>query len=148
MDQPVRAGTYESDFCAWASEQAALLRQRRFGELDVENIAEELESLGRSEKRELVSHLTVLLAYLLKWQFQPAWRGKSWRLTIREQRRRIAKHLGENPSLKAVLPDAIADAYEDALTDVQKETPLNEGDLPTDCPYTKEQILAADFLPE
>jgi len=139
---------YDSDFYAWANEQAALLREGRFAEADVENIAEEIESLGRSEKRELVNRLAVLLAHLLKWQFQPAWRGKSWRLTIKEQRRKLAEHLEENPSLKPLLGEAIGRAYQDAISDVQKDTPLTEDDLPALCPYTPEQVLGAEFLPE
>jgi hypothetical protein len=99
---------YESDFYAWANEQATLLREGRFAEADVENIADEIESLGRSEKRDLVNRLAVLLAHLLKWQFQPVWRGKSWRLTIKEQRRRLSEHLDENPSLKPLVGEAIA----------------------------------------
>ena len=147
-DHRPRTGKYESDFYGWANEQAGLLREGRLAEADIENIAEEIESLGRSEKRELVNRLAVLLAHLLKWQFQPAWRGKSWRLTIKEQRRKIAEHLGENPSLRPNLEDAIARAYRDAIADAQKETSLNEDDLPATCPYTPEQIFDPKFLPE
>ena len=82
------------DFYAWANEQAALLRAGRLTEADIENIAEEIESMGRSEKRELVNRLTVLLLHLLKWQFQPALRGNSWRLSIEKQRYRLEDHLG------------------------------------------------------
>jgi hypothetical protein len=146
-DQP-NTRKYDSDFYAWANEQAALLREGRFAEADVENIAEEIESLGRSEKRELVNRLVVLLAHLLKWQFQPAWRGKSWRFTIKEQRNQLADHLDDNPSLRAHLDDAIARAYQHALVQVQKETALTEGDLPVFCPYAREQIFSPDFLPE
>lgn len=148
MDDQPNTRKYESDFYAWANEQAALLREGRFAEADVENIAEEIESLGRSEKRELVNRLAVLLAHLLKWQFQPAWRGKSWRLTIKEQRRKLSEHLGDNPSLKPLLGEAIGRAYQDAISDVQKDTPLTEDDLPALCPYTAEQVLEAEFLPE
>jgi ribosomal protein L29 len=147
-DHPQKPGNYESDFHAWASEQAALLRDGRLAEADIANIAEEIESLGRGEKRELINRLAVLLAHLLKWRFQPAWRGKSWHLTIREQRRKIAKHLGENPSLRPGLADAITEAYADAISDVQKATPLDEDDLPAACPFTAEQILDTDFLPQ
>jgi len=146
-DQQLQAGKYESDFYAWANEQSALLREGRFTEADIKNIAEEIESLGRSEKRELVNRLAVLLAHLLKWQFQPAWRGKSWRLTIKEQRNKLADHLDDNPSLRATLDEAIARAYKDALVEVQKETTLSEDDLPTNCPYIGEQIFDPDFLP-
>ena len=147
-DHIVRPTTYDSDFYAWANQQAALLRKGRFAEADVENIAEEIESLGRSEKRELVNRLAVLLVHLLKWQFQPAWRGRSWRVTIKEQRRKVAEHLEDNPSLRARLDEAIGRAYQDAIADVQRETPLTEDDLPKVCLHTREQIFAPDFLPE
>lgn len=143
-----RDGRYDTDFHGWANEQAALLRAGRFAEADMENIAEEIASLGGSEQSELVNRLAVLLMHLLKWQFQPAWRGKSWRLTIKEQRRRIARHLKKNPSLRPSLAEAIAEAYEDAVDDVQKETPLTEADLPAASPYTQEQILSPEFLPD
>lgn len=139
--------SYEQDFYAWAMRNAQLLREGRFSEIDVDNIAEELETIGRSEKRELVNRLAVLLAHLLKWQFQPARRSKSWRLTIKEQRRKITKHLGENPSLKATLQEAVAEAHEDAILWVAKETLLDETDLPATCPYTLDEIFQHDFLP-
>ncbi len=139
--------SYEQDFYAWAMSNAQLLREGRFSEIDVDNIAEELETIGRSEKRELVNRLAVLLAHLLKWQFQPARRGKSWRITIKEQRRKIAKHLGENPSLKVMLQETVAEAYEDAILLVAKETLLDETDLPTTCPYMLDEVFQHDFLP-
>ncbi len=94
---------YDQDFYAWANEQAGLLRAGRLSEADIEHIAEEIESMGKSEKRELVSRLTVLLLHLLKWQHQPAFRSKSWRLTLEEQRDRLEDHLADNPSLKSSL---------------------------------------------
>lgn len=139
--------SYEQDFYAWAMRNARLLREGRFSEIDVDNIAEELETIGRSEKRELVNRLAVLLAHLLKWQFQPERRGKSWRLTIKEQRRKIIKNLVDNPSLKATLREAVAEAHEDAILWVAKETPLDETDIPVTCPYTLDEILHYDFLP-
>ncbi len=105
---------YDRDFYAWANEQAALLRAGRLTEADIENIAEEIESMGRSEKRELINRLAVLLSHLLKWQFQPAFRGNSWRLTIEEQRNRVDDHLGDNPSLKSQLDQAMRTAYRSA----------------------------------
>ncbi len=89
---------YEHDFYAWANEQASLLRAGRLSEADIEHIAEEIDSMGRSEKRELVSRLKVLLAHLLKWQHQPGNRGNSWRLTIEEQWREVVDHLADNPA--------------------------------------------------
>ena len=147
MDEPVRA-SYDHDVFGWANEQSALLRAGKFSAADIENIAEEIESLGKSQKSELVSRLTVLLLHLLKWQFQPRLRGTSWELSIKEQRRKVVRHLGENPSLKAKLPEIIEEAYESALFDAQRETGLPERAFPQVCPYAFAQMMAADFWPE
>ena len=92
-----RSHLYDHDFYAWANEQAILLREGKLEQADIEHIAEEIESMGKTEKRELVSRLTVLLLHLLKWRFQPTMRGKSWRLSIEEQRIQLALHLRDNP---------------------------------------------------
>src|SRR5580698_11209673 len=105
---------HDRDFYAWANKQAALLRAGKLDEADFEHIAEEIESMGRTEKRELVSRLSVLLLHLLKWRFQPEKRGPSWEASIRVQRNRLADHLDDNPSLKPLLPKALASAYRDA----------------------------------
>ena len=138
---------YERDFYAWANEQAALLRAGRLSEADIENIAEEIESMGRSEKRELVNRLTVLLTHLLKWQVQPERRGNSWRLTIVEQRLRLAEHLKDNPSLKTALPDAFASAYRLALLGAQQETDLPEDAFPAASPWTINEAMQDGFMP-
>ena len=138
---------YDRDFYAWATEQAALLRAGRFSEADVENIAEEIESMGRSEKRELVNRLTVLLTHLLKWQTQPARRGNSWRLTLLTQRGQLAEHLKDNPSLKSALPAALATAYRFALLEAQKQTGLGEDAFPVACLWTMDQVMADSFMP-
>ncbi len=140
--------TYERDFHAWTLEQAVLLRSGRLVEADIANIAEEIESMGRSERRELLGRLDVLLTHLLKWQFQPGFRGTSWELTIRAQRRKLARHLQQNPSLAASLPAVIADAYGDALLSVQQQTGLAEGACPARCPYAQAEIFADSFLPD
>ncbi len=139
---------YEKDFYAWANQQAALLRAGKLDAADIANIAEEIESMGRTEKRELVSRLAVLLLHLLKWQFQPERRGKSWQFSIREQRRKLHRHMRDNPSLKAVLSEAIVDAYEDAVADALKETSLPESIFPATCPFTYDQMADDGFWPE
>nr|WP_295746020.1 DUF29 domain-containing protein [uncultured Acidocella sp.] len=106
---------YDRDFYAWSKEQAALLRSGKLSEADLEHIAEEIESMGKTEKRELISRLAVLLAHMLKWRFQPERRTKSWRLTIEEQRRQVIRHMRDNPSLKSSLSEAIEEAYGDAV---------------------------------
>jgi hypothetical protein len=139
---------YEQDFYAWANEQAALLRSGQLSAVDIEHIAEEIESMGKTEKRELVSRLTVLLMHLLKWQFQPLLQGPSWRTTIRNQRLDISDHLTDNPSLKAQIPEAIARAYRKAIGEAGLETGLPETTFPAECPWTFEQIGDSGFWPD
>jgi hypothetical protein len=139
---------YEHDFFAWANEQAALLRARKLGEADIENIAEEIESMGRSEKRELIDRLTGLLLHLLKWQFQPGLRGNSWRLSIEEQRYRLEDRLNDNPSLTSQLDKAMRDSYRLALLEAERETGLARNTFPPLCPYSFEQATSPDFWPE
>jgi hypothetical protein len=138
---------YESDVIAWANEQAALLRSGNLAALDIEHIAEEIEDVGKSERRELASRMAVLLAHLLKWQFQPNRRGSSWQRTIKEQRRAVAAHIKETPSLRVSLNDAnwFDGVWADAVTRAIDETGLDS--FPEDCPWTVEQILSRDFYP-
>ena len=101
---------HDTDFHAWANDQATLLRAGRYAAADMEHIAQEIESMGKSEKRELVSRLTVLMLHLLKWRHQPAGRCSSWETSIRIQRIQTQEHLADNPSLKAKLDEAVASA--------------------------------------
>jgi hypothetical protein len=139
---------YERDFYAWANEQAALLRSGDWARADIEHIAQEIESMGRTEKRELVSRLAVLLAHLLKWRFQAGLRGNSWRLTIKEQRYKVADHIDDNPSLKALRDEAMATAYRYALVDAERETGLGGAAFPAVCPWTYSDIMDEAFWPE
>jgi hypothetical protein len=140
--------TYQTDFYAWAMEQAALLRAGRLSAADVANIAEEIESMGRGEKRELVNRLTVLLLHLLKWHFQPGFRSPSWSSSIREQRIRLRSHLKDNPSLKSSLEEAFAEAYELAVIAAARETGLPEIHFPKSAPYRYEQTVDGEFWPD
>ena len=139
---------YDGDVVAWANEQAALLRSGRFSELDIEHIADEVEDVGKSERRELFSRMSQLLAHLLKWNFQPERRGRSWSNTIRFQRRAISKHLADMPSLKPLLNDPgwIEIIWGDAVTLAVKETGID--DFPETCIWPMEQIMDDTFLPE
>jgi hypothetical protein len=139
---------YDRDFYAWANEQAALLRTGRLTDADIGNIAEEIDSIGRGEKRELINRLAALLLHLLKWQFQPAFRGNSWRLTIEERRNRVDDHLGDNPSLKSQLDQAMRTAYRSAANEASIETGFARSAFPAECPYSYEQIMNPDFWPE
>ena len=139
---------YETDFYAWTIEQSKLLKTGHFEQLDIANLVEELESLGKQERRELDSRLGILIGHLLKWDYQPEQRSKTWRATIREQRRATQKLIGQNPSLKPYFVTAIADAYESGKNLVVIETPLDDADLPEQCPYTIEQLLDPNFPPD
>ncbi len=139
---------YEQDFYAWSQQQAALLRAGRAAEADLQNIAEEIESMGKTEKRELVSRLTVLLLHLVKWRFQPMMRGRSWRLSIRGQRLDIRDLLDQNPSLQPVLVQSIGQAWPRALIEAERETGLDESNFPASCPWGPEAVLDDSFLPD
>jgi len=130
---------YETDFYAWTREQAAKLRTG--APIDAEHIAEELESLGRSEEQQLTNRLAVLLQHLLKCEYQPERRSASWDATIKEQRRRVERLLKQNPSLQAKLAECIEDAYQTAVTFAALETGILEEDFPSECPYQPEFIL-------
>ncbi|MBW4550856.1 MAG: DUF29 domain-containing protein [Aphanocapsa sp. GSE-SYN-MK-11-07L] len=132
---------YEQDFYAWTQQQAELLRSGKLDDLDIDNLVEEIESLGRQERQELENRLGVLLGHLLKWHYQSNARSKSWFYTIKEQRRKINRLLDQNPSLKPYLLQAIAIGYEDGLLLVGKETPLNPKQLPQICPFSEAEIF-------
>lgn len=138
---------YEKDFYGWTQEQAALLKAGRFNEIDIENLIEEVETMGRSEKRELESRLTVLLQHLLKWQYQEGRRCKSWNLTIDGQRIQFRKTLKENPGLKPLLGEIVADAYQLAVVYAAKETNISKKVFPEHCPWELSQIIDDSFFP-
>jgi hypothetical protein len=139
-------GDYDADFYRWTQTQAAALRAKDFAALDLENLAEEIESLGRSDRRAIVSHLERLLLHLLKWREQPQGRGPSWRSTIRHARREIAKLVAESPSLHDY-PRQMMAAYRHAREDAADETGLPLATFPEACPWAPEQVLDADFWP-
>lgn len=139
---------YEEDFYGWTQEQAALLRAGRLQDLDIQNLIEEVETMGRSEKRALESRLSVLLLHLLKWHYQPSRRGNSWRFTIAEQRLKFQKVLAQNPGLKSEIQTILADAYEYAALKATHETGLRPDTFPSECPWTLEQTTDKTFFPE
>ncbi len=149
LKQPLTEATsYDTDFHAWALRNAELLRQGRLDELDAEHIAEELESMGASERRELLNRLQVLLLHLLKYQYQPECRGKSWRLTINHQRTAIERLLEQSPSLRRLLDaDSLDKVYRKAVRDVIIETDLDAELFPGGCPYDLAHVLDEDWLP-
>jgi Domain of unknown function DUF29 len=139
---------YEQDFWLWTQTMAQALKSGNFSQLDLENLAEEVESLGRSDRRELQSRLTVLLMHLLKWQFQPEMQSGSWRGTLAEQRIRITKLLKESPSLRSFFELSIDECYDDAKVKASEETGLMMVTFPVICPYEIENILSIEFLPD
>jgi hypothetical protein len=136
---------YDEDFARWAFEQAKALRNGDFAGLDIENIAEELETLGRDEFNKLESILTVIVMHMLKWDHQPERRSRSWAITIRIQRRHAAKQIQGNPSLKPKLSEALAEAYETARLTAANETGLPMRGFPPECPYTWADVTERPF---
>ncbi len=141
-----RSALYDQDYLAWTEQQAALLRAERLGELDIANVAEELEDMGRSEWRELENRLEVLLMHLLKRDHQPSRRSRSWDATIREQRNVFRRLFKRSPSLKRDLEATVAEVYGDALGRAVVETGLDPAVFPNTVPYTLEQILEPEPL--
>ena len=143
---------YDQDFFAWTLDQAEKLRARAAfdhrGDLDWDNLAEEIESVGRSDRREIRTRMGVLLQNLLKWQVQPARRGDSWRQTIAEQRLHIGEVLADSPSLSGVPAAALDWAYGWAVREAARETGLPLTHFPALCPYTISALLDPEFLPE
>lgn len=148
MSISLRSADYEQDFYAWLLRSAQLLKDRKFSELDVENIAEELEGMARSDKRQLINRFAVLLAHLLKWQFQKDKCSKSWKRTIKEQRKRIKLLIDDSPSLRYEINKKINDAYEIAILSAANETGFDEEVFPESCEYTLEEILNNEFYPD
>ena len=140
--------SYESDFYGWTQEQAALLRAGRLADLDIENLIEEVETMGRSEKRELESRLTILLLHLLKWKYQEVRRGRSWELSIIEQRLKFDQILEENPGLKPKLDEILTKAYKFAIIQASRETKISKNVFSQECPWKLSQIIDHDFYPE
>lgn len=140
--------SHDKDVYGWAVHTAQLLKDKKMNEVDFDGIIEELEEMGGSNENQLINRLAQLIFHLLKWQFQPDFRGRSWLGTIEEQRKRTKILIKKNPSLKSKLDESLIDAYDIALSLVRKETPLDLNLLPAECPYTFEQIIDNEFYPE
>lgn len=136
-----RPGLYDDDYLAWCEQQATLLRAGRLDDLDLANIAEELDAMGRSEQGELENRLEVLLTHLLKRDHQTARRSRSWEATINEQRSRLKRLMKRSPSLKRDLAATVAEVYPDALRQAAIETGLDPSAFPETLPWEVDQIL-------
>lgn len=139
---------YEQDFYAWTVEQAKLLRSGKFSKIDALNVAEEIESVGRRDRRELDDRLEDLIVELLKWRSQPGARCGDWRGAILQQRFEIEHIVEDSPSLRQYAADRLGQAYSDARERVVEELTLLQPDFPTDCPFTFDQVLLHSFVPE
>jgi hypothetical protein len=138
---------YETDLYAWSQDQSARLRAQASTAIDWEHVAEEIESVGESERSEIESRMAVLLLHLLKWQFQPEQRSGSWRSTMIEQRGRLAKRVRRSPSLKHYPAEVLAEEYGYARPKAASETGLPEATFPIRCPYTVAELFDLAFYP-
>jgi Domain of unknown function DUF29 len=147
MQVPDRDLLYDTDFYAWTQEQMRLLRDRQWHQLDLVNLIDEVESLGKQQRQELRNRLSVLLGHLLKWQYQPQRRSRSWLATIRVQRRDLLRLLQDNPSLKPLLADVMLEAYENGRDLAIGETDLPAQTFPKVCPYGWNEVFESHFYP-
>ncbi|MEM7793514.1 MAG: DUF29 domain-containing protein [Cyanobacteria bacterium P01_C01_bin.118] len=147
LPQNLTASLYETDFYAWTQHQAQLMRQGQWHQVDIVNVIEEIESLGRQQRQELRNRLAILLAHLLKWEYQAEKRSHSWLATIRIQRLDIADLLEDNPSLQPYLVEAFQRAYAKAVQLAIKETNLAKGKFPKASPYDLSKTLSNSFYP-
>ena len=139
------ASLYETDFYRWTIEQSKLLAIGKLEGLDLVNLVEEIESLGKQKQQELSNRLGVLIGHLLKWQYQPEKRSRSWQVTIQLQREEIRDLLFDNPSLKSYLDRALPKGFRLGLALILGETPISKKLLPSECPYSFEQLLDLSF---
>ena len=142
--------SYDEDFVAWTQHQATMLREDKWDKMDLLNLAEEIESLGNSVRRELSSRLRILVVHLLKWRYQPERliEGHSWETTINTQRNDIDDLLHDSPSLRPQVQERLAQQYGKARRQALQETRLAASALPESCPWTMEQVRADDFWPD
>ena len=138
---------YERDFYSWIHQNIDLLKQGKLADIDIDILIDELESMAKRDRRELTSRLMILIAHLLKWQFQPENQSGSWRGSIREQRIQLIEQLEESPSLRNNLDESVVKAYPKALALAIDETGLSSKKFPPKCPYTLEQLLDENFYP-
>jgi hypothetical protein len=146
--------TSDQDFAAWIAQQVAALKGRRFDELDIDDLADEVESLAKRDYRRLVSAIRIILLHMLKWDYQPGHRGQLWRASINEHRDRVWGELASSPSFRSRIAEAIETAYPLARTKASEETGIFLKNFPVTCPYSWDDImkrpheLGADHVPD
>ncbi|MDF5716065.1 MAG: DUF29 domain-containing protein [Rhizonema sp. NSF051] len=138
---------YDQDFYLWIETTAKQLKEGRFSEVDLENLIEEIECMGRSEKQALESNLVVLLMHLLKYKYQQEKCSNSWKCSIREHRRRLTRAFKDSPSLKPYFQEVLPQCYQDAIKQASDETGLSLDTFPVDSPFNADECLNEDFLP-
>ncbi|MCY7392870.1 MAG: DUF29 domain-containing protein [Leptolyngbyaceae cyanobacterium CAN_BIN12] len=139
---------YLADFNSWIDQTAQLLRESRWHEIDVLHLIEEVEDLGKSERRGIASQLTRLLLHLLKWQYQPQRRSDSWLDSITDARTQIELAIEDSPSLRSYPAEQLEEGYQRARRQAAKQTSVEIAVFPDVCPYSPELVLAEDWLPE
>lgn len=144
---PSSSTLYDRDFMLWIETTSQLLKEQKFTELDLENLIEEIEDMGRNNKGALESNLIVVLLHLLKWKYQPEKRTNSWKGSIREHRRRLKKAFKVSPSLKSYFAEEFGECYQEAKEQAADETGLDLNIFPVESPFTTEQVLDPEFLP-
>ena len=142
---PANETSYDADFFLWTQQQAARLRQGRWSQIDAANLAEEIESMGKSDRRAIISHLAIIILHLLKWRYQPERRGTSWRLSIRNGRQEIDWIVNDSPSFRRQLSELIESVYPMARENAADETGLALDVFPEQCPFTVEQVIGDDW---
>lgn len=148
LTSPVKPDYYENDFYKWTQEQSKLLNKGDYKRLDIENLIEEIQSLGRQERQLLQSYLKVLLMHMLKVKYQPLMHTHSWDISIKLSRLDAQKTLNENPSLKSQLDEILRDAYERARLEASKETGLPDNTFPKDCPWSIDEAMGIETKPK
>jgi hypothetical protein len=148
MQIQIRPTLYEQDYYRWLETTIKRLHDRQLQSGDIDNLIEELKTLGRTEKKVLRSHLRLIVMQLLKWRYQPDKRSKSWQITIRNNRLDVEESLQDSPSLKPKLAELLAQCYPRAFIEASDETGLPPATFPSSCPFTLEQILDQEFFPE
>ena len=148
MAKPEARSDYDQDFNQWLEKNVALLKAGQYKELDAANIAEELESMGKRDKRQLVNRMIILLAHLIKWHYQPGAISSSWKGTIIEQRRRLLQLLSDSPSLKPLLEERLNMAWQEARKTASAETGQPMSTYPEVCPWELQTILRDEWYPE
>jgi hypothetical protein len=140
--------THDGDYYAWALETAEHLRAGRLSKVDLDGVAEELEDMGKAQRHALASHLKVLMVHLLKWRYQPSFRGVSWRLSIVNARDEIAELLEDSPSLGPKIEELARRRYSAARNRAALETGLAEETFPQSCPFSEDKLLDTAYWPD